>query len=442
MTTPVRSLKQCVANPLLWIVAGALLLRLVLSFSISERSLLSIDGVDYRNIAENIAQGYGYSSSYYRWFEPVPPDSLEHHPDLARPPLLPVLGAATMRLPGSYMVYARLTPALLGALSVLLVYGVGAALFGRRSGLLASVVMAVYPYAVYYSARWSTENLALVFLWTAVWLWLRRTSRPSRSALLMGAALGFAGLARPNMLLVAGAVVVLSFARLGVRRAVLVVTGLLVILTPWAARNYSVTGVPNPATYFGPYNMWLGMNDPIYEMYRHPASPDFTVETDRLYSVYSAGLVKELEERGIYEIRDVNRFWLARYADYWRAHPGRALRIQVSRLAHYFRPIPMPGSSNAKEIVVSALSVFPLMGLSLLALLKDRRSRRGIFGAIVLGSILASLPFTFSLRFRYPVLDPLLVILGGHGAYLLAQRWSWSRRDMRVHIGRRLQDAS
>ncbi len=112
---------------LILVVVAAALLRAAWSVTVSPAAFLEIDGADYRDIAQNLSAGRGYAVSAPRWFEPaalLPPGP---HPDFARPPLLPVLGAALFRLPGAWEAWARALMVALGTLAVWLVFRAGAA---------------------------------------------------------------------------------------------------------------------------------------------------------------------------------------------------------------------------------------------------------------------------------------------------------------------------
>ncbi len=61
--------------------------------------------------------------------------------------------------------------------------------------------------------------------------------------------------------------------------------GALVVLTPWAVRNCQITGIPSPLTFFAPYNMWLGMNEQMYQMYRAGDTPAFKDHAGLLASI-------------------------------------------------------------------------------------------------------------------------------------------------------------
>ena len=404
-----------------------LLIRLGYAFSVPEPTLLVFDGLDYRDIAANIAAGRGFSISTYRWFEPVPPDAPAHHPDFYRPPLLPLIGAGYFFLPGPWLFYARLSTAVLGTLAILLVYGVGRRLFGSRSALAAAACMAIYPYAIVYSGRWSTENLALVTLWGALFLWFRGSAETRWHYVLSGVLLGAASLTRPNLFPLALAGVVVSWWRLGVRSAVWVAVGLILVSSPWMVRNASHTQIPNPVTFFGPYNMWLGMNDGIYEMYRHPASPEFRAQRGRLYEELTKERVRQLEEQGTFDVREVNRCWLREYLGYVRAEPARAAYILGSRCLHSFRPWTTPAMVSRKVFLLSISSLVPLLLLGIYALATDPRSRDPLLLSMLLTSFATSLLFTFQLRLRFPVFDPMVVLFGAHGLVLCMSRYRRSR---------------
>ena len=79
------------------------------------------DGVEYRDIAEQISKGNGFSVTFYRWYEAVPDVKEPLRIDYSRPPLLPLLGAALYFLPCDWDTAARATVVLLSAACILLV---------------------------------------------------------------------------------------------------------------------------------------------------------------------------------------------------------------------------------------------------------------------------------------------------------------------------------
>jgi 4-amino-4-deoxy-L-arabinose transferase-like glycosyltransferase len=406
-----------------WILAillAAAAVRIALVATVSTEDFLEHDGRDYMDIANSLAHGQGFSVSSYRWFEPVPDVTPDFHPDLYRPPLLPLLGAGLYLLPGPWLFWARVSSVVLGTLLVWVVYLVAQRLFTQRTALIAGTLFAIYPYAVNYSARWSTETLFALLLLAGVWALLCSRTQPAlRRAGLAGFALGSCCLARPNGIvpaaILAGWRTAVAARGQRLRIAAALVGCMILVLAPWAARNLRLTGVPNPLTFVGPYNLWLGFNDRIYDMYRAGNQADFSQSIDALYQIDSKTCIREMEKRGIFDVKRCDQYWLSEFKAYVRAKPKRAVFILLHRAMHYWRIAPQKAAVPARLYWASILTVGPCLLLALAALVTDRRARHAALVVPPLVGFLASLPFAFHLRLRYPVFDPYLVLLAAAG---------------------------
>lgn len=465
------------------ILIAAALLRAVWSVAVSPASFLEIDGTDYRDIAQNLSAGRGYAVSAPRWFEPaalLPPGP---HLDFARPPLLPVLGAVLFRLPGAWDAWARAFMVALGTLAVWLAFRAGGALFNRRTGIIAAGILALHPYAVFYSGRWSTETPFLVALLGAVVTlaeWAGRDSRAPREDIprlaLAGLLTGLAALTRPTGLVLAPALAAwillhrnsgafaaalppsgpatgtrpprdLNFrpprlprpphaaprnlARTAVFLAAVFVAAMGLTLAPWTLRNHAATGRWNPGTFFGSYNLWAGMNDRILPMYRSADTPRYTAEVNALFHEDSQAMVREMAGRGIAGPVAEGRYWSDAARAWVRTHPGCAAEILVRRAVHYFRTTP-EASVMSRSARVAAIYLWPVHLLALLALWWHRRRMPWLLLAPPLVGLLASLPFTFSLRFRFPFVDPYAVLLAAAAVGEIPDR---VRRWFRTRVG-------
>ncbi|MEZ4651027.1 MAG: glycosyltransferase family 39 protein [Candidatus Eisenbacteria bacterium] len=409
---------------------------------------LSTDGVDYRDIAENIAHGNGISVSHFRWFEPQkhldPPPATSLHADAYRPPLLPILGAGLFYLPVDWTLAARILIALLGAALALAVARIAERMHGPGAGLAAGALAAFEPYSVFYSTRWSTEILCAVTLWWGVAGLLAFSSVPSRRVTVAtGLVLAGACLARPNMLVV----VPMALAAVAIRgnranrRSLLLVLGLVIaVVGVWTVRNVSAFGVATPATCFGPYNFWLGMNDRIYEMYAGDLNEqEFADNLRDLYAVDSRQHVLHLARERVTSPAETNAYWKHEGLAYMRKEPGKAASILVHRAAHYFRLAPFDAAAGPRTRLLSTVVVGSLLSLSLIALITVRSSRRLVFLSLVIGSWLVSMPFIFHLRFRFPVVNPMLCILAGVAIMELTRRVQSSRRTRPEEVAPRDQ---
>lgn len=461
------------------VLVAAALLRAAWSASVSPAAFLEIDGIDYRDIAQNLSAGRGYAISAPRWFEPgalLPPGL---HADFARPPLVPVLGSVLFRLPGAWETWARSVMVALGTMAVWLAFRAGAAIFNRRTGIIAAVILALHPFAVFYSGRWSTETPFLVAVLGAVVTlapWGVRDRGTRREDLarpaLAGVLTGLAALTRPTGLLLIPAIAAWIALRRGrhtdddtsvaarpttapggdgvstaapdpvpnaihsptavrnalrhptvgsaaalrtavhrsaVPRAAVFLAFVTLTLAPWAVRNHTATGRWNPGTFFGPYNLWAGMNDRILAMHHGAGTPRYTAEVEALFHEDSRAMVSRMEARGIAGPVAEGSYWSDAAREWVRAHPGRAAEILARRVAHYFQVTP-EATVMSKSARAAALYLWPVHLLSLAALWWHRRRVPWLLLVPPAVGLLASLPFVFSLRFRFPFLDPYAVL--------------------------------
>ena len=200
------------------------------------------------------------------------------HPDLANPPVYPLLLAGLMKvLPFDYQTgenFLRYQPEVLIAilnqalffLMVWLVFRLARRLFDGWVALVTAVVLLGCDTLWRFSVSGLSTMLLLV-IWTAlVWVLVRLElgvregqASPTRLvvwALVAGALVGLGGLTRYAFAWVLAPVLVFGALYWGPRRGALcgcVVLTFLVLMTPWLARNYTVSGtlfgVPGFALY-------------------------------------------------------------------------------------------------------------------------------------------------------------------------------------------------
>jgi hypothetical protein len=217
-------------------------------------------------------------------------------------------------------------------------------------------------------------------------------------------------------------------ARARTRNVLLLILGTILVLTPWTVRNYRVTGILNPVTFFGDYNMWLGMNERMYEMYRAGQSEDFVPTMDRLYQVDLKQQVRKLEEEGAYDIGSINGHWRGQTLRFVSENPGKALYILGHRFLHFWRPWPNRATVPSSHFWISTACLVPLFLLAILGLFLSAKSRSPFLLIPPLVTLAASLPFVFHLRFRYPTFEPYLILVAAAGIAELACRIKRSKK--------------
>ncbi|HEY65962.1 MAG TPA: hypothetical protein G4O02_15475 [Caldilineae bacterium] len=251
-------------SPLFW---GLVIFLLALGLRLAYISLLvgwdyvpQRDAAEYSAIAENLAAGHGYR---------LASGALT----AIRPPLFPLLLAGVYVVFGVHYGAALVMQSVLGSLSCVITYRVGAEAFGEWPGRLAGVMAAGYPMLIYHDSQLLSETPFILWTILAVWAMLRLTRRVRlRDVGLLGGALGLAALTRPNGLLLWAGVVAwaLWYWR---RRAWPIIAGatlvVIVLLTPWVVRNWIAMGAFIPAStmggavLLGSYNE-IVLRDPTY----------------------------------------------------------------------------------------------------------------------------------------------------------------------------------
>lgn len=246
---------------LFWIgiFLAALLLRLGYGFS-QPQSFWDEDEEVYVRIARNLLAGKGLILTPQR--------------KAVFPPLYPLFLAGVLKTGLPLFPAARVSQALLGALSCLLVGGVARLAFSglgervnRGAGFISASLLAVYPMAVVYPARMMTENLLLFLLPAAVLALLRGviSTRPLLWILLGGGLAGLGALCRPTLLpfvlLALIWLAVAGYERPGylIRAGGFLIAFILVIL-PWQVRNYRVLGTVVPITTAAGANLYIANN--------------------------------------------------------------------------------------------------------------------------------------------------------------------------------------
>jgi hypothetical protein len=141
-----------------------------------------------------------------------------------------------------YINWQRSTNTLVGIITIPLIALVARRVAGRRVAVIAAVLAAVYPNLWMNDSLVMAESVSTLCAVLALWAALRHHDRFDwRSALLCGAAVGVAALARSELLLLAP-----LFALIGLRsrpfrtwapQAVLVGVSAIAMMVPWAAFN-------------------------------------------------------------------------------------------------------------------------------------------------------------------------------------------------------------
>ena len=242
------------------LIAGlALLLRLTYVLELDASPLFqhpAVDAYTYNQHAERLAAGNWLSRGMGPFWQP---------------PLFPyTLGAVKLFFPGPEFFYAaRVLQAWIDALTCVLIYFLGARLFGRAAGIGAGVVTAANGPMIFFAGELLPATTAALFDTLGLLLLLQALDRQSTWRFLAaGISFGLAAVTVPTVLPFCAAAAVWAAVssrrardmRHGAAVALLFLLGVALPIAPVGLRNYSVGDDAVLISYNGGINFFIGNN--------------------------------------------------------------------------------------------------------------------------------------------------------------------------------------
>ncbi len=240
MASSSRNPRDLLFSAILFVVA--LLPRLYVAIAWTREPVW--DGHYYDFGARRIAQGFGYSDDV------IIAGKSAWHPWCHYPVGYSGFLGFFYRIFGSGPMVAPIVNAVTGALLALVMHRLARYALSQNRARFAGLFVALNPGLIIYAALLMTEPLAAFGLVSSAWLLARDVrDKPVRGALLAGLALGLTTLVRPQSLLCAPALGLITLAasaplRTRLRRSTLTVAIALstafVVVLPWTLRNCRV----------------------------------------------------------------------------------------------------------------------------------------------------------------------------------------------------------
>jgi Flp pilus assembly protein TadD len=272
----------------------------------------------------------GDSKGYDVWAQQIAAGEWMGREVFYQAPLYPYLLAAIFGVFGHDLLVARLVQAALGAASCgLLGYAAGR-LFGHRIGVIAGVMLAVYPPAIFFDGLIQKSVLDVFFMCLALALCahILNAGASMRQWIAVGIAMGALSLTRENAVLLAAVIACWAYRASGVRAVVVFVMGVMVMVAPVALRNYAVSGEWHLTTSQFGSNLYIGNNpksDGSYMSLREGrGSPEFErVDATQLAEKATARSLTPAE---------VSRFWTTQTLRHIQTQPWDWLRLLLRKM--------------------------------------------------------------------------------------------------------------
>jgi tetratricopeptide (TPR) repeat protein len=376
----------------------------------------------------------GDSKGYDLWAQQIAAGDWIGRDVFYQAPLYPYFLGTIYRVAGHSVLAVRIVQSILGSVSCALVAHAAWRLFGRRAGLIAGIVLAIYPSAIFFDGLLQKTALDAFFTSAAIWILsgMLVSAASPLAWLSLGVVIGALSLTRENALALAA--LLFAWCAAGTwgrvppapddheplprraRHAAAFAAGLALLLVPVAIRNYAVGGGFYLTTsQFGP-NLYLGNN----------AFTDGTAGSliaGRGSSEYERQDAIDIAERAAGRTltpAEVSSYWTGQTLDFIRSSPGAWTRLMIRKVrllwnrseafdtesqesyAEWSWPMRLGSVAGHFGVLV------PLAFLGVVVTWSDRR-RLTILYAIALVYGASVVLFFIYARYRYPLV-PLLVL--------------------------------
>ncbi len=388
------------------------------------------DAVEYDTYAWNIVQGNGY-----RGMSPDVRD--QNHLTAYRLPGPSLVWASLYSVFGHHYDVIRIANCFFGALAILLVFAIGRICYSDKVGLIAAAIYAIFPTNLFYSVSLLSEPLGNLSFLSFIWASLIFAERPTwRNAAISGLMFGLAIQFRANAILMMPFLVLwIIFQFRGQWRAILhacIIPALAIIMMiPWAVRNYMVFDKFIPLSTMGGSVLLQGNNDLVANV---PELYGYNIWDTKIpqykEALQSAGEEVERDRRA----KNFAIAWIINHPEKW----GYLIRMKIWRgLTPFLQP-----NSPLLYRMGSLFFWGPIFFLSVLAFIPTWigfirvKSGAWLIHLAILHFILISVIFFGYARYRQPI-EPLCIIIAVRALLFLAQKFS-SRKGTHLYQASKL----
>ena len=366
---------------------------------------------------------------HHNWASTIAGGNLLGDTTYFRAPLYAWLLGLLYGLLGDSLWVGRGLGLLLGVAAPLLTLRLGRHVFGPTTGLIAGLLHACYPIAIYFDLELLLDPLFTVLLQISVLALLRWWDEPGTgSAVAVGLAFGLASLARPTALVLAGVALALILLRTTelsrFKQAALAAAGLLIMIAPVTIRNVVVANDPVLIASQGGINFYIGNNDSadgVAAVLPEPYGHNWQL----------ADIVHTAETAVGRPLRpgEVSAYWTDRAIDWIAANPTRFLARYATKVALQFSNEEPSNNRNLADFFArvpllkwNPLSfglLLPFVVLAIVTFWSQNRKLR-LLVLLVACYVLAASIFFVNARFRLPLL-PIYFVLAAGGLSALRQ---------------------
>jgi tetratricopeptide (TPR) repeat protein len=356
-----------------------------------------------------------------------------------QPPFYSAVLAVWMMIAGEAVRGAQNAQFVIGSINCSLIFALGSRLFGRRVGLVAGIMAALYAPMIYFDGELLTPTVQIFLNLSAILLLLRGVQQSSlTTTILAGILCGLSVITRPDVVVFVAVAAVWTFLalrdRLGLRRALAAAAALLVSaalpVVPVAVRNRVVGKDPTLISYNGGINFYIGNNPRYDEVLSIRPGPDW----DKLVAEPTRSNPKATPSQQC-------GYFYAKSMSYIRSQPLDWVKLMLRKSVTYLTAV--EGRRNHDMYFARRYSplfsallfragpfAFPLgvvLPLALLGALRRPRNRETALVLLYIGAMfVVTVAFFVVARYRVTA-APVMIVFAASGAAELWRMVRWKR---------------
>ena len=358
-----------------------------------------------------------------------------------QPLFYPMFLALLYKLSNFSLLWVKIIQAVLGSVTAVLTYRLGAKIFGSRTGLLAGVMTAVYMPLVFFETELLATGWAAFWMVTMVLALLRVKEEPRPwPCFIFGLIGAFAIITRPVFLFFFGEacawlVIIWIRGHLGATQLmqgiVSLAFGFLLVAGPVWMLSQRVTGRGRIMPYSGGINFYIGNN------------PDYNKTITIRPGLGWRQLTATPARQGIEDDRGMEKFFRSKTIDYILSEPVSFFKGLVYKTAQFFNSREMPRNtdiylfrkwSRLLDLFLWKVGGFgfpfgALLPLALLGLVYSWRQLPGPMWLCLLFYPAAVILVFVTSRYRMPLVPVMIVLAaaGLVGIWDIKQKQQWKR---------------
>ncbi len=360
---------------------------------------ISPDGFVWMDIARDLAAGNGYGDNW-------------------RSPIYSYFLAALFYFKPDGLLLVRIAQSVVGALTALNVYYIGKSIFNKRAGILAGLLLAVYPYLIYYCGDILKETLfTFLITLTVASLLLAREKPGAAWKIAAGVISGITVLCKSTVLpfMALASIWHIFIARRGsfpesARGFGIVLLFMGLTISPWTYRNYLEYHRFVLVETRGAEHFWLA-NNPVAARFENIPHLDVERLPDK-YAVWcdTAAYQRILDTQPPAEAD--RTFFREAVAFIVRDKPAY-LRLMALRLLHFWRLSPRVATRTNKLIALATSGwMIPLGFLGMALSWRAYWRSTSLLIMLIFSFTAVHIMFWAMIRYRVPI-DPFVIIFAG-----------------------------